>query len=125
MGRRLHHGGDVDQKSHHAGEHGAAPADPDQPAVRLHHRRGVAQRGQEVRALPEDGGAQRSEEEGEGPAEGLRQGRVRSGPHRQASGSGPDPAHRQRRRPQPRLFLVGPHAIRPEEHAVHAQHLHV
>lgn len=86
---------------------------------------GVARRGQEIRAVPEDGAAQRPEEEGEGPPQSLRQRPVRSGPDRQAPGPGPGHADRQRRRAQPRLLLVRPHAVGPEEHALHPQHLHV
>lgn len=37
VGRWLHHGRDVDQKSHNAGQHWAAPAHADQPTLWFHH----------------------------------------------------------------------------------------
>ncbi|XP_070811589.1 cyclin-dependent kinase 9 isoform X3 [Pituophis catenifer annectens] len=85
---------------------------------------GLAQRGQ-IRALPEAGPPQGTEAQSEGAAEGLRQRSLRLGSHRQAAGAGSRPADRQRRRPEPRLLLVGSHALRSQEHAVHPQPIHV
>ncbi|KAM9218057.1 cyclin-dependent kinase 9 isoform 2-T2 [Leptosomus discolor] len=85
---------------------------------------GLAKRGQ-IRAVPEAGSPQGPEAQGEGSPEGLRQRPLRPRPHRQAAGAGSSPADRQRRRAEPRLLLVGSHALRPQKHAVHPQPVHV
>ena len=50
VGCGVHHGGDVDAQPHHAGQHGAAPAAADHPAVWLHLARRLA-RSRQARPL--------------------------------------------------------------------------
>ena len=79
MGGRLYHGRDVDQVAHHAGEHGAAPADTDSTAVRGDTARRVA-RGGAAGPVQQDGDTKDTEEEGEGKTEAVCEGPVGSGP---------------------------------------------
>ena len=78
MGRWLHHGGDVDQVPHHAGEYRTTPADSDSPTMWSNSARSMA-RGGAAGPLQQDGDTKDTEEEGEGEVKAIREGPVGSG----------------------------------------------
>ena len=124
VGRRMHHGRDVDAQSDNARQHGAAPTAADLSTVRVGDARGLAGR-RKPGSVRETRASARTETQGEGAIEAVRTRPVRLGSSRQAPHDGPETTDRRRHRAESRLLLDGSDAARSRTNVVDAHDVNV